>query len=78
VSGELQGPEAQAVQRAQHAEVAVEVEAALQVQYRGQLPGRVDAGDVGTGQGQLDLVAVALELVVGGGEKAQHLAGLVA
>jgi hypothetical protein len=78
VGGELQRAEAQPMELSQDAEVAIEVEAAFEVEDGGELPGGVDASDVGGGQRQLDRVLVPLELLVRRREQAQHLAGLVA
>ena len=57
VRGQLRGAQAQAVQVAQHAQVAVQIEAAFEIQHRRDLAGPVDALDVGGVERQLDRVA---------------------
>ena len=55
-------PQPQPVERAQHAQVAVQIEAALQVEQRRDPPRLGDALDRGGVESQLDLVAMLFEL----------------
>jgi hypothetical protein len=62
VGREHRRAETEAIQIAQDAEIAIQVEAALQIEDRGDLSGPINALDVGGRQGYLDLIAMLLDL----------------
>ena len=66
----------EAVQIAQHAEIAIEIEAALEIEHRGDLAGLVDPLDVRRVLREFDLVPILIELRAAPGRSAQRLLGL--
>ena len=78
VRRQLERAQAEAIERAQDREVAVEIETAFEVHEGGDLSRPADALDIGRREGELDLVLVPCELIVSGVDEPEHLLRLQA
>ncbi len=78
VSGQLHGAQPEAVHFAKDAKIAVEIEAALDVEHGGDLALSVDPLDVGCIQGDGDRAGVVRDLLARAIEHAQRLLGFEA
>ena len=78
VGGELHGAHAQAVHLANHGWVAIQIEAAFDIEHGRDFSSRMNALDLRGVAGDFDAAAIALDLFDGGIQHAQRLSGLQA